>query len=210
MSESTDPPLLSDLVLDSRLEATKPSPDCTLHVSFLPGPSARQRRVRVEERWTRDGCLGRGAFGTVWREKCEQGGQTRLRAIKEIKKSIATGEDIDYTRELEAVTKFSHGNYAHCFVHSSGWFEFGDTVFIAMEYLRRGDLQRYLETTLPEGEVREIARQVLEGLGYMHGNGFTHRDLKPGVGGSEQELCGPTMLTDNRILWLSNLDRTGG
>jgi len=66
-------------------------------------------------------------------------------------------------------------------VRSAGWFESGDAVFISMEYLERGDLQRYLSRPLPEAEAREISCQVLEGLKHMHDNRFIHRDLKPGV-----------------------------
>lgn len=55
-------------------------------------------------------------------------------------------------------------------------------VFIAMEYLRHGDLQKYLNRSFPETQVKDITSQLVEGLGYMHDNGFTHRDLKPAVG----------------------------
>lgn len=44
-----------------------------------------------------------------------------------------------------------------------------------------GDLQRYLTKPLPESEARRITFQVLEGLEFMHDNGFVHRDIKPGV-----------------------------
>ena len=101
------PRLLSDLVRDSKLEATV-SHEGTLQAIYRSSRSARRRRVRIEERWIRDGFLGQGAFGTVHKERCEQGGQIKLRAIKEIKKKVAVGEEIDYTRELEAVAKFSH------------------------------------------------------------------------------------------------------
>lgn len=50
-----------------------------------------------------------------------------------------------------------------------------------MEYLEHGNLLRYLTSPLPELEVRNVTSQVLEGLKFMHGNGFVHRDLKPGV-----------------------------
>jgi calcium/calmodulin-dependent protein kinase I len=52
-----------------------------------------------------------------------------------------------------------------------------------MEFLPRGDLQRHLDvvSTLPEPDVQKITFQVLEGLSFMHENGFAHRDLKPAV-----------------------------
>ncbi|OAA47383.1 Protein kinase-like domain protein [Beauveria brongniartii RCEF 3172] len=49
-----------------------------------------------------------------------------------------------------------------------------------MEYLQHGDLQKHLARPLSEQEAKLITTQIIEGLGFMHENGFTHRDLKPG------------------------------
>lgn len=54
-------------------------------------------------------------------------------------------------------------------------------MFIAMEYILFGDLQKHLKRALPEDEAAQVVRQVLEGLECMHDNGFAHRDLKPEV-----------------------------
>ncbi|KAK8017869.1 calcium/calmodulin-dependent protein kinase type 1B [Apiospora rasikravindrae] len=172
---------LPDLVQDSRLE-TEALGSCIQHVFYETGRTALERRVRRIEQWVRQGFLGAGAYGTVNLEKCvTDGDQTaRLRAVKQIKKYIVPGEELDYARELEAVIKFSHPRYSHCFVTSHGWYESDDSVFITMEYLAYRDLQRYLVRPLPEDEAVQIVAQVLEGLQYMHGNGFVHRDLKPG------------------------------
>ncbi|CAI7644315.1 unnamed protein product [Penicillium pancosmium] len=48
-----------------------------------------------------------------------------------------------------------------------------------MEYLPAGDLQRYIVQPFSEREVQSITLQLLEGLDFMHSNGFSHRDLKP-------------------------------
>lgn len=44
-----------------------------------------------------------------------------------------------------------------------------------MEYLPDGDLHGYLRSPLPEGEGQNIVSQILEGLDFMHDNGFAHR-----------------------------------
>lgn len=64
-------------------------------------------------------------------------------------------------------------------------------MFLAMEYMPLGDLEHNIQEIeisstrtgppLPEEEIQEIARQVLEGLKIMHVEGFAHRDLKPQV-----------------------------
>jgi serine/threonine protein kinase len=69
----------------------------------------------------------------------------------------------------------------HCFVESFGWYENDRSVFIAMEYFRNGDLQKYMKDTFSEVEVCDIALQLSEGLAFMHSNHFAHRDLKPAV-----------------------------
>jgi len=54
-------------------------------------------------------------------------------------------------------------------------------IFIVMEYASNGDLQSYLESKggkLSEDEARKIFRQMVEGLQYIHSQGFCHRDLK--------------------------------
>lgn len=66
-------------------------------------------------------------------------------------------------------------------MRSFGWYESENSILIAMEYMERGDLQRYLHDTIPENETRSIILQLLEGLKFMHEARFAHRDLKPKV-----------------------------
>jgi calcium/calmodulin-dependent protein kinase I len=80
---------------------------------------------------------------------------------------------------LEAIAKFSHDKYERCFVRSLGWYESGESIFIAMEYFPYGDFEQYLSSPLMETEVQEITFQLSEGIAFMHENGFAHRDLKP-------------------------------
>ncbi|CAH0004472.1 unnamed protein product [Clonostachys byssicola] len=167
---------LSDLVHDSKIE-TVVNGTCTEHIYHEPGRSLHERNKRRVERWEREGTLGKGSFGVVYQERCR--GSDKVRAVKEISKSVAAGEQLDYYRELEAIAKFSHHKYSHCFVRSDGWFESKDSIFIVMEYMEHGDLQNYLGRPFPEAEVQQIVGQLLEGLDFMHASGFIHRDLKP-------------------------------
>lgn len=71
--------------------------------------------------------------------------------------------------------------YSGLFVKFYGWWEASGNISIAMEYLRLGDLSHYAVVGLQEVEIKEIAKDIAEGLEVMHRYGFTHRDIKPQV-----------------------------
>ncbi|KAH8896382.1 kinase-like protein [Thozetella sp. PMI_491] len=167
-----------DLVLDSRLD-TELGVDHTVHNTIEYDRSSSRKPVTITESWKKVRELGRGGYGKVWLEVCWAGRQEGgFRAIKEISKDAAPSS-IHYDRELEAIAKFSHRKYVHCFVKSFGWFENPEAVFIAMEFFELGDLQRHMVNPFSENEVCIISSQLSEGLAFMHGNHFAHRDLKP-------------------------------
>jgi hypothetical protein len=99
---------VSDLVQDSKLETTFHE-KYAQHVYHVSGANPRERKVRKEEHWERCRNLGTGSFGTVWLEKLVVGSDgDKYRAVKEIRKGVKRSGAIDYSRELEAIAKFSH------------------------------------------------------------------------------------------------------
>jgi serine/threonine protein kinase len=57
-----------------------------------------------------------------------------------------------------------------------------------MEYFEERDLgylqECYLRersASFSEEETKQVVRQLVGGIQFMHNNGFAHRDLKPGV-----------------------------
>ena len=56
-----------------------------------------------------------------------------------------------------------------------------DELYFVFEYLEQNVYQmiKDRDKKLPESKVRNVMYQVLQGLNYMHKNGFFHRDMKP-------------------------------
>ena len=54
-------------------------------------------------------------------------------------------------------------------------------VYIFMDYMKLGDLGKYIDFIWEEDDTKLVAQQLLSGLSFMHENGITHRDLKPAV-----------------------------
>ncbi len=83
-----------------------------------------------------------------------------------------------FAREARAAIQLRHPNIIQIFdftVDESG------TGLIVMEYIRGTDLRQLLRAPrLPSVALTiEIARQGLRALGYLHRNGFVHRDVSP-------------------------------
>ncbi|KAG9239394.1 calcium/calmodulin-dependent protein kinase [Amylocarpus encephaloides] len=177
----------SDFVLDSKLK-TQFLSRAVRHTRYIQGHTSRERQIQVKEVWDRESDLGRGSFGVVRLERRRSISTPnlefpcRLRAVKEIQKRAMGGNSWDYMKELEIIAKFSHPRYAPYFVRTYGWFENADAVFITMEYFPLGDLQKFMRTSPPFSEeaTRQIVRQLLEGMEFMHESDFAHRDIKPG------------------------------
>ncbi|KAI1389424.1 kinase-like domain-containing protein [Hypoxylon trugodes] len=174
---ATVPELVRDSRLETKLIEIEPFPRLTVH------EKPHDRRSTRKEAWIRKKPLGRGGYGNIWLEQSVEGSHTpyQFRAVKELNIVSQKGRTSDYQRELEALAKFSQEKFVRFFVKSFGWFEASDTLYIAMEYHENGDLRNYLARhgKLPESQVQDITWQIVQGVLFMHENGFAHRDLKP-------------------------------
>ena len=54
-------------------------------------------------------------------------------------------------------------------------------VYIFMDYMKLGDLGKYIDFIWEEDDTKLVVQQVLSGLSFMHENGITHRNLQPAV-----------------------------
>ncbi|MES1920152.1 hypothetical protein MHBO_001862 [Bonamia ostreae] len=78
-----------------------------------------------------------------------------------------------YLIEKDIHLSTSHPNVIHTF----GWFETTESVYLMLEYAKKGDLFSYANSG-NELRLAEYIRDVARGLLYLHEEGIIHRDLK--------------------------------
>ncbi|KAK1756798.1 kinase-like domain-containing protein [Echria macrotheca] len=168
---------VEDAVDALRLPATS-SGELTEHQVSVLGSREGSGAV-VAELWARRELIGQGSYGRVWVEECSEGPRAgQVRAVKVITLTRHHGLEY-YRRELEAHAIFSQDQYSEHFVKAFGWWELGESLHIALEYFSLRDLERMLKTPATEHMAWHTARQVAQGLQFMHDRGYAHRDLKP-------------------------------
>jgi len=122
--------------------------------------------------------IGEGQFGVI---KSGINIKTNEKiAIKILsKESIKKVEDWDLIRtEIDVLKHSKHPTIIKFLDH----YENSDYIFIVMELLKEGTLQKYLETkefNVSENSAAHIAYQIGDALLYLHKYGIIHRDLKP-------------------------------
>ncbi|KAL7940506.1 kinase-like domain-containing protein [Trichoderma barbatum] len=173
---------LPDLVRHTQLN-TSFQDGFTIHHHDDSDDENDSRSTLRSEYWQSTEHTGRGGCGDVWLQKCVHGKRDHdRRAVKVIPRLKLKDKKDSYMTELEAIAMFSQKPYSKCFVKLLGWYDTDSDVCIVMEYFPLGDLQNYMTKCGPmdEANAREISFQVLQGLSYMHQEGFAHRDIKPG------------------------------
>ena len=123
--------------------------------------------------------LGQGAMGIVYKAKDPL--IDRMVAIKTINLSLAQEEKAEYEarfyQEAKAAGRLSHPNIVT--IYDVG--KSGDIAYIAMEFLEGRELRDMLNDSqrISIDQAINIVAQVAKGLGYAHGKGIVHRDVKP-------------------------------
>ncbi|EMC97528.1 hypothetical protein BAUCODRAFT_69016, partial [Baudoinia panamericana UAMH 10762] len=122
-------------------------------------------------------CLGRGAFGAVYRALNWSTGETV--AVKAISLSHLPHRASDLAtimQEIDLLKNLNHPNIVkyHGFVKSS------DHLYIILEYCENGSLHSICKNfgKFPENLVSLYTAQVLQGLLFLHEQGVIHRDIK--------------------------------
>lgn len=120
-------------------------------------------------------CLGKGAFGSVYRALNWGTGETV--AVKQIKlQDLPKNEMRVIMLEIDLLKNLDHPNIVkyHGFVKSP------ETLNIILEYCENGSLHSISKNfgRFPENLVGLYMSQVLHGLLYLHEQGVIHRDIK--------------------------------
>ena len=87
-------------------EGEEEEEETVLHYEYISNSALGIRKARVEKRWLRKGCLGRGSFGNVWLEEREDKPDVK-RAVKEIRREMVRELGGDWVKELSALVEFS-------------------------------------------------------------------------------------------------------
>ncbi|KAK0621044.1 kinase-like domain-containing protein [Immersiella caudata] len=174
---------LSVLVQNSFLETEFHLPEYVLHQRYDRTSEFLEARTPLEEIWDVREKIGQGGYGSVHKQECRNPRPTipAVRAVKQMAKVQSEDPQWSYRAELLAMIKFSQPEFDPHFVRTFGWFDDAASVYIAMEYLPHGDLYHHTQNMPPfsELEASKVVRQLIQGVRYMHDNGFAHRDLKP-------------------------------
>lgn len=137
--------------------------------------------VAVETRYEVGRELGRGGFSIVKEGKDKSSGEKV--AIKFIEKRyVEKDELILLSREIDIMKKVQHRNILRLYEI----YETESHLSLVMELVNGGELFYKIvdKGSYTEGEARDVIRQLVEGVDYLHNKGFAHRDLKP-----ENLLC---------------------
>ena len=157
--------------------STRPAGLATAAPAAAAPPPVLERKSLGRYKVERE--IGRGAMGAVYLGTDPKiGRQVAIKTMalsKEFHGDELTEARQRFFREAETAGRLQHPDIVTIF--DAG--EDQDLAYIAMEYLKGEDLQRYTQKLLPLPVVVRIVARVAEALAYAHSQGVVHRDIKP-------------------------------
>ena len=167
----------------SRTESNKPSregvhetpPDGTPRHPKKQDSSPKAPDVTELKDYQLGDCLGKGAFGSVFRALNMGTGETV--AVKQVKLADLPKSELRViTLEIDLLKNLDHPNI----VKYRGFVKSAESLNIILEYCENGSLHSISKNfgKFPENLVGLYMSQVLHGLLYLHEQGVIHRDIK--------------------------------
>ncbi|MCQ1769556.1 serine/threonine protein kinase [Neorhizobium galegae] len=160
-------------------------------VSLVPGMNLYKYRLTSR--------IGAGSFGEVW--LAHDLAIQREYAIKILQPGVSVDQRL---REAQIGNRLEHNNLVY--VHQADVVPVAGehVVILAMDFQPHGSVEGLANAAgyLPLPAVLRIARDILQGLEYLHARNFYHNDIKPG-----NILLGPqgqAMLSDYGITGVSS------
>ncbi|WP_434627078.1 protein kinase domain-containing protein [Pseudomonas sp. Z1-29] len=122
-----------------------------------------------------DGEIGEGAMASVY--LATQRSLERKVALKVMAAALAADPTFceRFLREGKTLARLSHPHTVT--IHDIG--NVGELYYMAMEYLPNGTLKERIAAGLTPEQGLTYIRQIASALGYAHGLGLVHRDVKP-------------------------------
>lgn len=123
--------------------------------------------------------IGRGAYSEVFIARDKQ--RNELCAVKVLERSNAEHAKL-IDRELAVLRTLNHQNIVQIY----DIFDSSRETYVVMEYLAGGELLDLITESdhLSEKNSKQVIREVLQAVQYLHARGIVHRDVKP-----ENILC---------------------
>lgn len=139
----------------------------------VTGPNSRN--VEVVGHYHLGNELGRGFYGVVRKALNIETGD--FVAVKTM--SLAGFDELVLENIEREITTLRGLDHRHI-VRYLKFIKQGSNLHVVLEYVENGSLRDILKRfgPLPESVVQLYARQLLEGLQYLHGMGIVHRDIK--------------------------------
>jgi eukaryotic-like serine/threonine-protein kinase len=119
--------------------------------------------------------IGSGGMADVWLAADTE--LDRQVALKVLHENFARDREFveRFRREASSAAGLQHPNVVGVFDRG----RYGDTYYIAMEFVDGSSLRDLVAHGMEPHEAVEVTRQVLDGAEFAHERGIVHRDLKP-------------------------------
>jgi serine/threonine-protein kinase len=140
-------------------------------------PPTNGKSIQVDGKYYSIGnLLGNGHFGSVYECSDEWGNHL---VAKVLMPKNQTYEDVreGWLEELNKLVTLRHPNITY--IHTA--FEYEDTFYIVIERCSMTlDVLITTQGLKPDNWIPYVARDVLQGLEYIHSSGYVHKDIHPG------------------------------